>query len=241
MAPATDDPPLGLSAHVDLTTHKPRQPFLAMPFTSFLLLIITFFFVVVDIVGFDHKSSCYVAAAPGFSSPDDSFRHGPKAIAAACNVTLYPALCIRSLSSYRGALSANPPGLVAISALVALRDVNRTYHIALSLSKGKGGRQEIAAVTDCVELMDDARDQLKLAASRLHNLDLKRAQMQLRDVQTWVSAALTYETTCSDGFEGMKGTVAQQMLQNGEGLSKMLSIALALVAHLSDHLVSWQT
>ena len=52
----------------------------------------------------------------------------------------------------------------------------------------------------------------------------------MSNVQTWMSAALTNEETCTDGFEDVAdGAVKSEVCDRAENVKKLTSNALALV------------
>ena len=65
----------------------------------------------------------------------------------------------------------------------------------------------------------------------MEQLGSSNVMAQIDDIKTWVSAALTDETTCTDGFAGMtvsntvKNTISNSILS----VSKRISNALALI------------
>lgn len=58
----------------------------------------------------------------------------------------------------------------------------------------------------------------------------ERFRFQMSNVQTWMSAALTEEETCTDGFEDVpEGTVKTDVCDRVSYVKKFTSNALALV------------
>lgn len=59
---------------------------------------------------------------------------------------------------------------------------------------------------------------------------------KMSNVQTWVSAALTDETTCLDGFSGraMEGKVKKLIRLKVVHVAQVTSNALALVNHFAE-------
>ncbi|BAT91348.1 hypothetical protein VIGAN_06266900 [Vigna angularis var. angularis] len=61
--------------------------------------------------------------------------------------------------------------------------------------------REVAAMKDCVEVLSDSVDELRRSIDGMIHLRTSNFEMTMSDVQTWVSAALTDENTCTDGFQ----------------------------------------
>ncbi|KAG8374767.1 hypothetical protein BUALT_Bualt10G0030000 [Buddleja alternifolia] len=72
--------------------------------------------------------------------------------------------------------------------------------------------KEYLAVKDCIQNMGDSVDQLSRSMKELGLMGQVASgdfDWHVSNVQTWVSAALTNENTCQDGFTGsaMDGNV----------------------------------
>ena len=89
---------------------------------------------------------------------------------------------------------------------------------------------------DCVEELGDTLEELRKSIGEMGQLSGSNYEVYMSDIQTWVSAALTDENTCSDGFEGddMNGKV--KVLVRGRILviAHLTSNALALINHFAS-------
>ncbi|CAM8975260.1 unnamed protein product [Rhodiola kirilowii] len=124
-------------------------------------------------------------------------------IKASCNGTLYPYLCYKSLCTYATKIHTSPRQLAHTALLVALKEAKSTSRLMSKLSKSHNLKPtEAAAMTDCVEEVSDSIDEMRDSVGELQQINsTSDFNMQISDIQTWVSAALTYEDTCMDGFE----------------------------------------
>lgn len=61
----------------------------------------------------------------------------------------------------------------------------------------------VAALHDCFSVFGDAVDQIRDSLSQMRTLggSSESLRFQMSNVQTWMSAALSNEDTCTDGFE----------------------------------------
>ncbi|KAK4786633.1 hypothetical protein SAY86_010466 [Trapa natans] len=125
-------------------------------------------------------------------------------IKSSCLATRYPALCIRYLSGYAAVIRRSDHHLAQVALLISLSRARSAASFVTRLSRARGlGQWDHGAVIDCVENMGDTVDRL---AQSIH--EIARAgrsaggnfEWHMSNVQTWVSAALTDETTCMDGF-----------------------------------------
>lgn len=90
-----------------------------------------------------------------------------------------------------------------------------------------------AAISDCVEVFDAAIDELHRSLGVLRKLSRRNFEAQMGDLTTWVSAALTDEDTCVDGFEGERGKLVNLIRNRVVKVGYITSNALALVNKLA--------
>ncbi|KAG6605706.1 hypothetical protein SDJN03_03023, partial [Cucurbita argyrosperma subsp. sororia] len=162
-------------------------------------------------------------------------------IKASCTATTYPKLCFTSLSAHANKIQTNPELLTKTAIDVALLSTETTSSTVANLLKSKGqlSRREVGAVTDCVEELRDSMDRLKRSVSEMKKLkggDGFDFEMTMSNIQTWISAALTDEDACMEGFGGrsMDGYVKAFVKQHIEMIAHLTSNALALVNKFAD-------
>ncbi|XP_038875547.1 21 kDa protein-like [Benincasa hispida] len=173
-------------------------------------------------------------AATAESSAATSF------IESSCKVTRYPALCVQSLSSYATTIRQSGRQLARMALSVSLSKARLAAAFVAKLGKGGGMKGlEYQAVKDCIENMGDSVDRLGQSVKELG--DLRRTAggdflWHMNNVQTWVSAALTDETTCLDGFAGRRldGQIKAAIRQRITLVAQITSNALALVNRFAD-------
>jgi pectinesterase len=83
-----------------------------------------------------------------------------------------------------------------------------------------------AALADCVQLMDLARDRLADASPAV-------AAAAADDARTWLSAALTYYATCTDGVV-VDGPLRDAVVARLEPLKSLASASLAVLSAVVD-------
>lgn len=103
----------------------------------------------------------------------------------------------------------------------------------MAKTKGIKGR-EYQAVRDCIDNMGDSVDRLSRSASELGQMGRAGGRdfaWHVSNVQTWVSGALTDESTCMDGFaeRGMEGQAKAAIRSRITNVAQVTSNALALV------------
>nr|XP_008377851.2 21 kDa protein [Malus domestica] len=95
---------------------------------------------------------------------------------------------------------------------------------------------EKGIINDCLESIKESIDELKDSLSSMKNLGVKGADMQaqLDDIKTWVSAVITDDVTCTDGFDGLKVSTAVKTPINNSivYVARLASNALSLIDSL---------
>ncbi|KAJ6417806.1 hypothetical protein OIU84_001230 [Salix udensis] len=154
----------------------------------------------------------------------------------ACNSTTYPQLCFNSLSSYTSTIKTNDLKLCNTALTVTLKAASSTSSLVKASSKKKGlSKSEAGVIKDCVDEMGDSIDELKQSLKALGSLKGSDIEFQIATVQTWVSAAITDEDTCTEGFDEMKisGEVMIKIRKSIVNVGRLTSNALALINKLS--------
>lgn len=156
-------------------------------------------------------------------------------IRAKCRTTTYPSLCIQSLATYASTIQRNPQQLAQAALSVSLDRAQSTRVFVTKLTKFRGlKRREYAALRDCLEETSDSVDRLSNSVQELKNIGRARGPellWHISNVQTWVSAALTDDSTCVDGFAGraLNGRIKTSIKSRMTNVAQVTSNALALI------------
>ncbi|KAI3733812.1 hypothetical protein L6452_13268 [Arctium lappa] len=160
-------------------------------------------------------------------------------IRTSCESTRYPQTCFKSLSGYSATIRHDPNRLAQVSIHVALSNATHMANYVSNISRraDSGNTSESAALDDCSSVFGDAVDEIRRSQKEMKRLGLtgESVKFQLSNVQTWMSAALTNEETCTDGFEevadgGVKADVCHRVVT----VKEVTSNALALVNSYAD-------
>ncbi|GMI98837.1 hypothetical protein HRI_003553000 [Hibiscus trionum] len=152
----------------------------------------------------------------------------------ACSVTRYRALCISTLAPFSSSAKTSPSKWARAGVSVTIGETKKVVHYLLKVKKYREmrGRYRIP-LSDCIECFQDAVDQLHGSLGVLRNLSARNFYTQMGDVTTWLSAALTDQDTCVDGFGNPKGKQAKMLRNRVLRSSYFTSNALALVNKLA--------
>ncbi|XP_008234382.1 PREDICTED: 21 kDa protein [Prunus mume] len=155
-------------------------------------------------------------------------------IKSSCSATTYPQVCIQSLSSYATSIQQSPRQLAQAALSVSLTRAQKAKTFVTKLAKFKGLKaREYGALKDCLEEMGDTVDRLSKSVQELKNMGKSKGQdfvWHMSNVETWVSAALTDDNTCLDGFSGkaldgkIKASIRAQVLNVAQCTSNALAL-----------------
>ncbi|KAB5531627.1 hypothetical protein DKX38_018297 [Salix brachista] len=162
------------------------------------------------------------------SSQTDSLTHRKptQAISKTCSKTRFPSLCVSSLLDFPGSTSASESDLVHISFNMTLMHLDKALYQSSGISFVNMETRERSAFDDCLELLEDSIDALSRSLSTF--APSSGGGGSTEDVVTWLSAALTNQDTCSEGFEGVNGTVKDQLTERLKDLTELVSNCLAI-------------
>ncbi|KAG7584846.1 REJ domain [Arabidopsis thaliana x Arabidopsis arenosa] len=154
-------------------------------------------------------------------------------IKTSCNLTLYKTLCYNSLYPYASKVHSNPHKLAVTALNLTLSSAKSASKFVKNISH-RGGltRLEAVAVADCVEEIGNSVISLQDSIKELDSINYKdsaKFEMVMSDVETWVSAALTDDETCMDGFSRVKTAVKDLVRRHVVEVARLTSNALALV------------
>ncbi|KAL3830082.1 hypothetical protein ACJIZ3_018884 [Penstemon smallii] len=162
-------------------------------------------------------------------SPPKEVNVAEKAVTSVCATTDYKQTCEDSLlKAVKTNPSTQPKDLLRISFVVVSESIDKVIKQASGLKFDSP--QKKAAFDDCLVLLNDAKEELNNSVSSVQ--DLGRLSTRTPDVNNWLSAVLSYQQTCIDGFpDGEEKSKLEKLLKNGKELG---SNALAIVSEVSS-------
>lgn len=168
-----------------------------------------------------------------FSITADSTPLPTSFIKSSCKLTTYPQVCVSSLAGYAPTIKRSPQQLAQIALSVSLDKAQSAQTFITKLCKFKGLKpREYAALKDCLEEMSDTIDRISKSVKELKSAQRgKDFQWHMSNIETWISAALTNENTCGDGFSGraLNGRIKTSIRARVSHVAQVTSNALALI------------
>ncbi|KAJ0716372.1 putative pectinesterase [Helianthus annuus] len=150
-----------------------------------------------------------------------------------CHTTLYPELCYLYLSRFATRIGTSPR-LLAQTALAATLSTTRTTskQLITYTKTHKMTRREMSAMKDCLEEIGDSAYELHISMVEMGKVRSGSDFLfNMNSIETWVSAALTDDDTCTDGFSDkrMNAEVKIMVRKHVLNIAHLASIALAFV------------
>ncbi|GFP82142.1 probable pectinesterase/pectinesterase inhibitor 13 [Phtheirospermum japonicum] len=171
------------------------------------------------------------ASRPGPSSAKPAVNVAEKAVKSVCASTDYVKTCEDSLlKSVKNNASAQPLDILRAAFSVASEEIDDVIKQASDL-KFEGPFKK-AAFDDCLELLHDAKDELNSSISSIKGKDLDHMSSLKPELNNWLSAVMSYQQTCIDGFpDGPEKDSMKKLLKTVRELG---SNALAIVSQVSS-------
>nr|GEU31589.1 21 kDa protein-like [Tanacetum cinerariifolium] len=189
-------------------------------------------------------STTVLLASTTFGQPIEPSSNETDYIRTSCNTTRYPETCFATLSNYSDYIKHDPSRMAKVAIHVALSNVTHTATYVTNVSQqannnsNNNNTREAAAIEDCVSVLGDAIDEIHKSNRQMKHLGNWSGELirfELSNVQTWMSAALTNEETCTDGFdEVVDGDMKADVCARVEAVKEVTSNALALVNSYAD-------
>ncbi|KAL8515084.1 hypothetical protein ACS0TY_013971 [Phlomoides rotata] len=182
---------------------------------------------------------CVVTYRNNQNAPSTDRRHPPPApkpvnpveqeVKLLCAATDYQKVCEETLLKGVGKnASTQPADIIESSLSVASEEINKVIKNVTAFKLDTPMKR--AAVDDCLILLNDAIEELNVSVSSIQGTDLVKMSSKVADLNTWLSAVLSYQETCIDGFpEGKEKAEMEAALKRGKELG---SNALAILSQL---------
>jgi pectinesterase len=159
-----------------------------------------------------------------------------KSVKAFCQPTDYQQTCEAELSKAAGNASSASELAKAIFAVTSEK-ISEAASESATLNELKNDQRTAGALNNCKELLGYAVDDLKTSFDKLGGFEMTNFHKAVDDLKTWLSAALTYQGTCLDGFLNSTNTEASEKMQKALNASQELTEdILAVVDQFSETL-----
>ncbi|XP_010437784.1 PREDICTED: putative pectinesterase/pectinesterase inhibitor 45 [Camelina sativa] len=159
-----------------------------------------------------------------------------KIIQTLCHSTLYKPVCEKTLKN--GTKKDTPlsdPRRLLESAIVAVNeDLDRVFKKVLSLKTEN--KDDKDAIAQCKLLVDEAKEELGTSAKRINDTEVNNFAKVAPYLDSWLSAVMSYQESCVDGFE--EGKLKTEIRKNFNSSQVLTSNSLAMIKSLDGYLTS---
>lgn len=157
-------------------------------------------------------------------------------IKTSCSVTTYPPLCFQTLSPRASAIKTNPWQLSNYALTISIESALAASATVAKLAQQSGlANLDAAAIKDCMGNIAGSIGLLRQSREALRSIGGSDSIVfDMDSIKTWVSAAITDESSCTDEFSGGKVSegVKREVRSGIARFAKTTSNALALINHL---------
>lgn len=160
-----------------------------------------------------------------------------KAIEAVCQPTDYKETCQNSLSA-KASNVTDPKELIKIGFQIAIDKIQEVINNSPTLKELAKDPRSNQALQNCKELLEFSINDLKKSVDQIGPFEVSKLKAYVDDLKVWLSASISYEQTCLDGFvdtKGEAGTKMQGFLKQSQELTKN---GLAMVTEIGNLLVN---
>ncbi|CAL9118690.1 unnamed protein product [Musa textilis] len=155
-----------------------------------------------------------------------------KSVKMICSSTDYQQACESSMSKVVTSDTDDPKVLLKAAVTVVLDEVSKAFaHSKLLKSNDSRVR---GAAEDCQQLYENSKAEINATLQSIVASGIDHLPSRSHDMRTWLSAVMTYQQTCIDGFP--EGEVKTKMHEAMNSSKEMTSNALAMIGQASSFL-----
>ncbi|OMO67077.1 Pectinesterase, catalytic [Corchorus capsularis] len=175
-------------------------------------------------------------------STDENVASAHSIIKSSCSSTLYPELCLSTISAAPDVESKikSTKDVIETALNLTIGAVQSNYMTIKKIISTKKNltKREKTALNDCLELEDESLDELFKAQNDLNDYPNfnKSISVHAEEIKTLLSAAMTNHETCLDGFSHDRNDkkVRELLIDGQMHVFHMCSNALAMMKNMTD-------
>lgn len=163
-----------------------------------------------------------------------------KNVQSMCQATEDQQLCHDTLISAKPANSSDPTAYLATVVQASAQSVIAALNMSDRLSVEHGDKDPgiKMALDDCKDLMQFALDSLEASANLVRDNNIQAIHEQTPDFRNWLSAVISYQQSCSEGFSngtnGEEKIKEQLHTESLDKMEKLTGITLDIVASMAN-------
>ncbi|KAK7337584.1 hypothetical protein VNO77_18166 [Canavalia gladiata] len=180
-----------------------------------------------------------VVVAVNKKGEDPEIQSQKKSVSVICQNTDDQKLCHDTLSSVKGLDAADPKAYIGAAVKASMDSVIKAFNMSDRLTTEHGSKDNgiKMALDDCKDLLQSALHSMELSTNLVQNNSLQAVHFQSSDIRNWLSAVISYQQACMEGFDdgndGEKKIKEQLHVQSMDHVMKITGITLDIVSSLS--------
>lgn len=166
------------------------------------------------------------------TSSSKQVSHSGDGIKMMCGPTDHKEICESRLGKIMTSTSSDhhPKDLLKAAIFVIIDELETAFINNTSKFKTDNPKEK-EAIEDCQTLLHDAKEELEDSASHVGGNDIEKLPQRTHDLNNWLSAVMSYQETCIDGFP--EGKLKSDLRKGLNTAKELTSNALAIVSEMS--------
>jgi len=156
-----------------------------------------------------------------------------KAVKDVCAPTDYRKTCEDTLIK-NGKNTTDPMELVKTAFSVTMKQITDAAKKSQTIMELQKDPRTRMALDQCKELMDYALDELSNSFEELGKFEFHLLDEALINLRIWLSAAISHEETCLEGFQGTQGNAGETMKKALKTAIELTHNGLAIISEMSN-------
>ncbi|XP_058080737.1 pectinesterase-like [Magnolia sinica] len=155
-------------------------------------------------------------------------------IKAFCQLTEFQDTCLSTISRYTAKLKSDDPNVFLLQSTAAsIEAVEEAYNYSVNVAKTVMDGRSRWAFKDCELLLNYTLLQLQAGDSGAEIVRAYEIPTKMTDLLSGLSAAVTYQQTCMDGFDVEMGDQTAEMMMIVTNATKLTRNILSVVSRIS--------
>ncbi|CAH8361601.1 unnamed protein product [Eruca vesicaria subsp. sativa] len=175
----------------------------------------------------------------GNDDSDGQINSSVKAVKDVCAPTDYKKTCEDSLMK-NGNNATDPVELVKTAFRSTMKQISAAANKSQTMMELQKDPRTKMALDQCKELMDYALGELNNSFEELGKFEFHLLDEALINLRIWLSAAISHEETCLEGFEGTQGNAGETMRKALKTAIELTRNGLAIISEMSNYLGQMQ-
>ncbi|KAL2326709.1 hypothetical protein Fmac_025767 [Flemingia macrophylla] len=179
-------------------------------------------------------------------SSDPQVASHQKSVNAMCQGTEDPKLCHDTLKNVKADNASDPKVYIAAAVETTVKSVIEALNMSDRLTVKHSEQNNTGlkmALEDCKDLIEFALDSIEASVNLVRDNNLQNLHDRSPDFRNWLSAIISYQQSCMDGFdsgkEGEEKIKEELHTQSLDQMGKLTGIILDIVTNLANILKSF--